>query len=107
MNKELKLTEETLDLVFHGFTNDLGNNVGVYDTSKEEKIRDVEDELKQQILEDHKIVEALTKIESVVLPIDITPDDARFIRYDYIRNLIKKTTGKNIQEIHFQEAVKN
>lgn len=52
MTERINLTEEMLDLIFDGFDNDLGNNIGVYNTSKEEKIRDVEDEIKQQILED-------------------------------------------------------
>ncbi len=52
-----------------------------------------------QILENQNIVDELKKIESIVLPYDITPNDARFIRYDYVRNLIKETTGKDISEL--------
>lgn len=56
-SNKTKLTKEIIDLIFHGFNNDLGNNIGVYDTSKEEKIRDNEDELKQQILSALKLQE--------------------------------------------------
>jgi len=52
-----------------------------------------------EIVQNQKIVDELVKIESVVLPSDISPDDARFIRYDYVRSLIKETTGKDIKDL--------
>ena len=55
------LTGEMLTLVFQGFDNDLGNNIGVFNTSKDEEIQKIEEQLQQQILDDYEFVENYNK----------------------------------------------
>ena len=74
---------------------------------KEESLK-IQEQLKSQILDNQKLVDELKKILSVVIPHDISdPNDPDFIRYDYVRNDVKNSTGKDIQEIQSQENVKN
>lgn len=65
MTERIKLTEETLRLIIQGFDNDLGNNIGVYDISKEEKIREGEEMIIQQILENQEKAEKLDRMDSM------------------------------------------
>jgi len=57
----LKITKEMLTLIFEGFDNDLGNNYGVNDTSKDEEIQHMQKQIIQQILNNQTIVERLRK----------------------------------------------
>jgi len=62
-SKPIKLTEKTLRLIFQGFGNDLGNSYGVYDTSREEEIQHMDEQIIQQILENQDIVDTIPSIQ--------------------------------------------
>ena len=49
--------------------------------------------------ENQKIVDELKKLESKVISSDITPVDPNFIIYDYVRKIVKESTGKDIKDL--------